>query len=302
MPTQGKKRQSYPLDQSPFYRLGTRRMLAEILGISNGELRKLSKNHNELYREFDTPKKSGGTRHVENPRKPLKIVQARMARFLARIKPPDYLYCPVKRRCYVTNAAQHCNHRVIHCLDVKKYYPSTPARRVYWFFHTVMQCPEDIAGLLTSLATYREHLPTGSPLSPILAHFAFYDIWEEMARQCKEQGVLLTVYVDDVTLSGESLPRGLVWGVRQLIHRAGLRYHKEKHYVDHPAEITGVIVSRGEVLAPHRQLKKLHEARLVLKTTKDKEAATKLKTKITGIEGQLRQIENVRKRLSERSF
>ena len=143
---------------------------------------------------------------------------------------------------------------------------------------------------------YREHLPTGSPLSPILAHFAFYDLWEEIARRCEGQGVLFTVYVDDVTLSGFSLPGDFIWSVRQLIYRAGLRYHKEKHYVDHAAEITGVIVSDGKLLAPHRQLKKLHEARREWKVTTDKEAAAKLKTKIAGIEGQLGQIENVRRR------
>ncbi len=234
---QGKKRQTYPLNQSPFYRLGTRRKLADLLRLSNAELRAFGKRHDDFYSEFDIAKKNGGVRRVENPARPLKLVQARIARLLARIEPPDYLFCPVKRRCYVSNAAQHCNQRIVHCLDVKKYYPSTPAKRVFWFFRSVMQCPKDIAGLLTSLATYREHLPTGSPLSPILAHFAFYDLWEEIARRCEGQGVLLTVYVDDVTLSGAALPGEFIWNVRQLIHRSGLRYHKEKHYVDHAAEL-----------------------------------------------------------------
>lgn len=300
MHMRGKKHQSYSLDQSPLYRIGTRRIIAEIIGISNGELRNLSSHHNELYNEFDIQKKSGGIRRVENPGRPLKLAQARIARLLARIKPPDYLYCPVKTRSYVTNAAQHCNQRVVHCLDVEKYYPNTPAQRVFWFFNTVMQCPKDIAGLLTSLATYRGHLPTGSPLSPVLAHFAFYDIWQEMARRCEEQSVLLTVYVDDVTLSGTLVPGELIWSVRQLIRRAGLRYHKEKHYVDHPAEITGVIVSGSRVVPPNRQLKNLFQARLALKATKDTEASAKLKTKITGMEAQLRQIAIVQKHLAER--
>jgi hypothetical protein len=65
----------------------------------------------------------------------------------------------------------------------------------------------------------------------------------ELDGRCKKQGCLLTVYFDDVTLSGETVPGEFIWNVRQLIHRAGTCYHKEKHYVGRPVEITGVIVS-----------------------------------------------------------
>ncbi len=123
---------------------------------------------------------------------------------------------------------------------------------------------------------------TGSPLSPILAHFAFYDLWDEMGQLCKKDGALLTVYVDDVTMSGPALSGQLIWKVRQLIYRGGLRYHKEKHYIDHPAEITGVIASNGGVRAPHRQFKKLHEARAALRAAQEAETAALLKSKIRG--------------------
>ena len=46
-----------------------------------------------------------------------------------------------------------------------------------------------------------------------------------------------------MTLSGETVPGEFIWNVRRLIHRAGPCYHKEKHYVGRPVEITGVIVS-----------------------------------------------------------
>ena len=58
--------------------------------------------------------------------------------------------------------------------------------------------------------------------------------------RCKKQGCLLTVYFDDVTLSGETVPGEFIWNVRQLIHRAGPRYHKKSTM---SVEITGVIVS-----------------------------------------------------------
>ena len=282
-------RAKYTLDQSPLYKMRNRSKLAVLLGISGSELRALSAG-DALYSEFDIPKKSGaGTRHVENPCKPLKRVQARLAKLLSRIDPPDFLFCPVKRRCYVTNAAAHRGNRVVQCLDIRKFFPSTPQRRVFWFFHSVMQCERDIAGLLASLACYRGHLPTGSPLSPIMAYFAFYDLWARISAFSKERGYTFTVYIDDVTISGARVPKADIWQVQKMIHGMGLRYHKEKTFVDQPAEVTGVVLRDGNLVAPFRQHKMMHEARALLAAATGDDRQTLL-GKVAGISGQIRQI------------
>jgi hypothetical protein len=60
-----------------------RAKLATLLGVTNAELRALTAG-DTLYAEFDIPKKTGdGVRHVENPCKPLKRVQARLAKLRA---------------------------------------------------------------------------------------------------------------------------------------------------------------------------------------------------------------------------
>ena len=288
MPT----RPSYPLHQSPLYRLRSRPRLARLLRVSQAELRALAAG-DSLYTEFDIPKKNGnGVRHVENPRRALKLVQARVARILARIAPPDFLFCPVKRRCYVSNAAAHRGNRVVHCLDIKAFFPSTPQRRVFWFLSKVMRCERDIAALLARLACYQGHLPTGSPLSPIMAYLAYYDLWHRIADFCRERGYTLTVYVDDVTISGARVPERDIWEVRKLIRGAGLAYHKRKRFIDRPAEITGVMVTEGGLAAPHRQHKKLHEARLLLPACAAEDRHGLLGS-IAGITGQIRQIANL---------
>lgn len=282
-------RPTHTLDQSSLFKLGSRSKLAGLLGISTAELRALSAG-DTLYSEFDIPKKSGGgLRHVENPCRALKRVQARLAKLLARINPPDFLFCPVKRRCYVTNAAAHRGNRVVQCLDIRKFFPSTPQRRVFWFFHSVMRCERDIAGLFANLACYQGHLPTGSPLSPIMAYFAYYDLWERIAAFCKERGYTFTVYIDDVTISGARVPKADIWEVRKMIHGMGLRYHKEKTFVDQPAEVTGVVLRDGELLAPFRQHKKMHEVRARFAKATDEDRETLL-GRVAGIEGQIQQI------------
>ncbi len=283
-------RSTYSLNQSPLYKLRNKKRLAELLGISPSDLKKLSKNADSLYREFPIEKKNGGFRDVENPSRALKLVQARLARWLSRISPPDYLFCPVKGRCYVSNAAQHLGHRVVRCLDIRKYFPSTSSKRVYWFFNKIMQCDPDIAAIIARIATYKGHLPTGSPLSPIMSYFAHYDVWQTISSICNEHGYKLTVYIDDVTISAPKLSVDVIWKIKSAIHRSGLRYHKEKRYVDAPAEITGVILKDGSLVVPNRQLKKRKEIRQQILQTPQREDVAKLQNRLTGIEGQIAQI------------
>lgn len=284
------KRKTYPLNQSPLFKLRTRKRLAELLHLSAGELRSMAKQADGVYKEFDVEKKSGGKRGVENPRRDLKMVQQTITRLLSRIAPPDYLFCPVKGRCYVSNAAEHRGQRVVHCLDVRKYFPSTSSKRVFWFFRTIMQCEIDVAATLTRLACYQGHLPTGSPLSPIMAYFAHYDVWEKIAAHCKLQGYRLTVYIDDVTISGASLDAGVIWNIKRAIHGAGLRYHKEKRFIGRPAEITGVIVQGDKLLPPNRQLKKVNETRQALHKINPAALEKKLQERMNGLRGQMAQI------------
>jgi retron-type reverse transcriptase len=285
------KKGGYPLNQSPFFKLSTKRKLAKLLGISLLEL-KTFRRCDRLYSERDIPKKNGGTRRIENPRRHLKVVQARIARLLSRITPPDYLFCPVKGRSYVTNAARHLGHRVVRTLDVKKYFPSTSRNRVYRFFNTVMRCNSDVAEILTGISTYKGHLPTGSPLSPIMAFYAHYDIWQEVYRLVTNGAAINSLYIDDLTISGERVSDSLIWDIKKAIYRSGLRYHKEKTFRDRPAEITGVIVRDGRLLPPNRQLLKKFRSECAARKATTKLEKEMLTTQLKGLAGQVAQIKS----------
>jgi retron-type reverse transcriptase len=283
------KRVTHVLNQSPLYRMRNHRKLAVLLRISPPELRKLS-HSDSAYKEFDIAKKAGGTRRVENPARPLKLVQARLARILGRITPPEYLFCPVRGRSYVSNAARHRHNRIVRCIDIRKYFLNTLARRVFWFFKTIMLYETDVAETLTKLATYKEHLPTGSPLSPIMAYFAHYDVWQRIAVIANSNGLVLSVYIDDVTLSGKNVPTRVLWEIKKQIHASGLRYHKEKHFIDGPVEVTGVIIRNGKLFAPNRQLKKLHQSKREVSFAGPR-SKQMVADRIKGLIGQLKQIQ-----------
>ena len=108
----------------------------------------------------------------------------------------------------------------------------------------------------------------------------------------KAAGCALSIYIDDMTLSGVRVTQKLIWAVKQCIHGAGLRYHEEKRAVDRACEVTGAIITNGELRVPNRQHKKLREA----KKAKDRQRSSKDSAKIVGalagLKGQFDQITN----------
>lgn len=281
-------RLTYHANQSPFYELKSRRRLSALLGLSEPELRQLLQRQ-DLYKEWDELTRKGKLRHIENPCHALKSVQKRIARLLGRITPPHFLYCPVKKRSYITNAARHIGNPVVRTLDIRDYFRSTLARRVYWFFHSCMRCSSDVAAVLRNLSTINDHLPTGSPLSPILSYFAHIDMWEAIDRIAAEAKCVLTVYMDDLTISGARISDAVMWRIRQQIDRCGLEYHKEKFYRNVPAEITGVIVRKKGLALPNRRQRLIYELRKRIQTVSDEDKEDLLK-KLRGYEGEIVQI------------
>ncbi len=282
----------YPLDRSPLFRLSNRRKLAKLLGMTERELQVRYKDQ-DGYRRWDQKDAKGKIRSIQCPRQALRRIHERVASLLMRIEPPEFLFCPVKRRSYIANAAQHAGVVEIRTLDIKSYFPSTPSRRVYWFFHSTMDCSSDVATMLARLLTVDEHLATGSPVSPVLAFYAFYDMWTAAALLVTAAGCKLTVYVDDATISGNSIPAGLLWAVRKIIYGSGLRYHKQRHFGGGSAQVTGVVLqSDGSLALPHRQHQKAHALRLVWRATKDQSKLETLDQKIAGLAAQKSQLKN----------
>lgn len=244
------------------------------------------------YRSWTHIAANGKERRIEDAVPPLKKVHARIADLLSRTIAPNYLMCPVKGKSYITNASLHKDAQVIHSLDIQAYFPSTTDRRVYWFFHKVMKCSSDVAALLTNLCTVEGHLPTGSPVSPYLSYFAHLDLWNEVSSVCQKHDCGFSLYVDDLTISGRSVPGALVWEVKKLIHSVGLRSNarKERRSDNGRAEITGVIIDNGKFRVPKRGYKKLHERRAQLSAAVEPEERLRLRNAIRSIEAQHNQV------------
>ena len=297
----------HKIEASALFSVRTRKKLAEILLCSPTHLKSveaLEVRYKKRWKPKDSDKapwltqppsaeQAGNYRPIDIPVDPLKVLQNRIANLLSRIEPPSFLCSPVKGISYVDNARRHVDNDAFWLLDIADYFPSCTANRVAWFFSTVMKCAPDVTAILVSLVTNESRLPQGSPCSPILAYFSNKKMFEDIAATALSAGCTLSIYADDITLSGKVVLGSLVWKVKQIVVKNGfkIKYEKELCLIGSPADITGVIVRNGMLKLPNRQLKKIVEVKKLQRLTTNKILLTKLENEMKGRLAQRRQIE-----------
>ncbi len=116
-------------------------------------------------------------------------------------------------------------------------------------------------------------------------------MWSEIEQLVEGAGCKLSVYADDLTISGDVVPEKMVWEVKKTLFRHGHRYSREKERSrrGRPVEVTGVILRKDGLAAPNRQHQRIHEIREQLRHATVEQAAG-LKRKLTGRLAQLGQI------------
>lgn len=283
----------YPLHQSPLYKLKSKKRMLKVLQISSEAfLERLIQNRSESYR-FDCQTKSNGQkRFLEKPPSHIKKIQTRISDLLHNIEKPDYLFSPCRGRSSLQNAQKHRFSEHCATLDIKNYFPSITSRQVFDFFRNELCCAGDIAGYLTDLTTLDGHLPTGAPSSPLLAFYACKKIWDEIGALSQSHNCTYTLFADDLTISGEHIPKGLIWKIKQKIYSHGLKYHKEKVRQNEDFEVTGAVikVKKNNLVLPNRKHKKAHDLRACLAASPNQ---IHLKNKIAGHLGEFKFLEKI---------
>ncbi len=296
----------YQLADSPFYKLKSRAKLARLLRVSTETLNHLSSGrvlyirrwkHKKLDQWLREPPSEGAAdnyRPIDIPDPRLKAVQSRIASLLSRIHPPEFLFSPVKGKSYVENAARHVGSEAFWLLDVADYFPSCTANNVARFFRTDMACSPDVSAVLVRLTTLHECLPQGSPCSPILAYYCNRPMWLSVEGIVTSAGCKLSLYADDITISGDVVRKSVIWDVKKAIHGSGLRLKpsKEVSLIRTAADITGVIVKADGTYLPNRQLKKLAELKTLYAATMNPKDKARIENQISGRIAQRRQVES----------
>ena len=281
----------YPIDQCALYHCRSKKRLFKILQTSSSKFSEI-KDSDDLYRPIVKTKKNGEPRVVYAPRYDLKRIQARISELLMRLEPPDFLMSPVRGRSNIDNAARHRHAKSHRLIDIADFYPNCSANKVSEFFKKTLRCEPDVAAVLVTLTTHEGALPQGSPASPILAYFAYKDMWDEISSIAVSASNTITVYVDDITISGEKVLGQTVWDIKQELRKHGHKTKdaKEEARIGTPVKVTGVVLRDQDMLLPNAQHQKRHELKTALERMQVGPERDKLAAAIAGYDEAERQI------------
>lgn len=211
-------------------------------------------------------KKSGGMRVIEAPKHSLKTVQRQILRGILDKVPihPDAFGFAKGRSC-LNAANRHAGEQVVLCFDLKDFFPSIGAGRIFGLFrclgypHQVARC---LAALCTSITpsrvverigrpdrhTYRKpHLPQGSPASPALANLAVFTLDKRLSALAKSVDANYSRYADDLSFSGDNRVAGtLLRAVPDIVGDEGFQLNSAKTRIMSNTSrqvVTGVVVN-----------------------------------------------------------
>jgi RNA-directed DNA polymerase len=214
----------YPLDRSPLFQMRSIHSLSHLLRLKVPELRSQCAGPRYTQPHIVTkPGRSSKPRNITAPLGKTLSLHYRLLELFDRVERPAFLHSATRGRSHVTNACAHARATPVLAADIRRFYESTTRLHLVSFFQHELKMAADLARMLATLCTAQGHLPLGSPLSPLLSYFVHCRMFEALNRLCELEGITLTVYVDDLTFSGERATPAWLQGVRQIIHRAGLR-------------------------------------------------------------------------------
>ena len=182
------------------------------------------------YREFFIAKRSGGQRRILAPDAELKQLQRRILyRLLSRLSVHPAATGFQAGRSIVDNARMHCRQAVVLRSDVKDFFASTRANRVYHYFRRI-GWNRPAAAVLRRLCTYEGSLPQGAPTSPRLSNLVNYGLDARLSALVASFGGVYTRYADDITVSFAGEPRvALVRRcIRDVVESVGYRLHRRR--------------------------------------------------------------------------
>jgi RNA-directed DNA polymerase len=232
--------------------------LADVRGLERTVEREQLRN----YRYLAAPRRGAMPRLIEAPKLRLKEVQRWILReILDKVPPHPAAHGFVPGRSAVTHAALHTRQRAVLRLDLKDFFASIPAGRIYRIWNA-LGYQRSVAHVLTGLTTNvvpaavwplvaeatdpravqarftlgrqlaTPHLPQGAPTSPALANLAAFRLDRRLAGLAHATGLGYSRYADDLIFSGSArlIRRRVQFEAvaRAIIREEGFRLNDDK--------------------------------------------------------------------------
>ncbi|WP_148264349.1 reverse transcriptase family protein [Roseobacter litoralis] len=242
----------YEIDRSPLAQRPSQRDIASLISENKSDLNRLATpQFKEQFLVRRSIESGGKTRDLVYPEGRLRAAHERLKFHLNKIVQPSYLMSPRKNRSQRDNAAAHLDAAQYLTLDIKQFYPSTTRGMIRNSLVDLFGMEADVAGLIAHVATADDRACFGSPLTPVLASLVHRPMFDAIADLCASYDLGHTVWVDDLTISGNQIPGRFVSQVRAIVASHGLRSHKLKYRTGNKAVfITGIGVVGSNLVVP----------------------------------------------------
>ncbi|MEZ0153382.1 MAG: reverse transcriptase domain-containing protein [Candidatus Reddybacter sp.] len=156
-----------------------------------------------FYETFEIPKKNGGTRVINAPKRQLKSIQSRLKILLEKLyKPHPAAAAFIEGRGIVYNASKHVKRAAVFNIDLKGFYDQIHFGRVRGL---LMAKPyslrKDTAQLIAHICCVGGVLPQGAPTSPVISNMISRRLDKELSYLAKNNRAQYSRYADDITFS-----------------------------------------------------------------------------------------------------
>lgn len=205
--------------------------IADVMDIAIGDLYRIARKPNVLYRSPRTCRTSTGkSREINAPTPRGKRLLRRLLRFWNREFPSHgKAHGGVRGRSCFTSARRHLGRRYIVTRDVRDCYPSVrrDALRRTLRGHGFRA---DVAWILSGIFTVDDHVPTGSPLSAVALNVYLHAGDQLVSSACGRLGMGYTRVYDDhiVSFDDPSYIDIAAKLTEQAIVKAGLEINQTK--------------------------------------------------------------------------
>ena len=205
------------------------------------------------------PKRDGTSRPIVKPNKSLNkwLKSVKRALYRQRRDWPTFIHGGVKKRSYVSFARPHTNKNTVIAIDIRDCFGSITQREVQQALIDKLGLSSGLASRLAAKLCYRHRIPQGFATSSYLTNLCLNDTLLQVNRLLKRERVDMTIYVDDIALSGQQVNAAEVINlVTVQLSRVGLAVSKAKIKVMHahaPQIICGLVVNKGVALTRQKR-------------------------------------------------
>lgn len=224
-----------------------------------------------MYKEFDIPKRSGGTRRITAPTGKLKDIQRCISAIVAPYyRTPECVHGFAEGRSVATNARNHIGRNYVLNIDLKDFFPTITYTRVMKSLQE-LGFNEEVSDIISRLCTipmwderkemWRNALPQGSPSSPLLSNIVCSSLDQRLSALAQRYGVTYSRYADDMTFSSDhsvyAKDSKFLKELESIVESSGFKINEKKTRLQKKGsrqEVTGLIV--GEKVNTYRQFTK----------------------------------------------